>query len=172
MTAVRLPLVAAAVVLATLAAGSEAFAQRCSTDMDCQRTGLRQDARCVGDTLVVTERRCVGGSCRALERRQSCGTGGAGRCIGNVFEATIGRCDALLGRCVRRAERDVCISSCTCRNNILIVATERCSPNIGCHRGRIVCESGCTCEPEPRCLDERESPDNADRKQEEPAKKN
>lgn len=143
-----------AVLIAAMATGTDARAQRCATDIDCQRTGLREDARCVGDTLVRTERRCVGGTCRALERRQSCSTGGASRCIGNVFEGTSGRCDALLGRCVQRADRDVCMPSCTCRENLLTVATERCSPNIGCHRGTFVCKSGCTCEPEPRCLDE------------------
>lgn len=142
------------VLSAALAAGPDAHAQRCATDMDCQRTGLREDARCAGDTLVLTERRCVGGSCRALDRRQDCSTRGAGRCIGNVFEATTGRCDSLLGRCVRRADRDVCMPSCTCRNNVLTVATEQCSPYIGCRRGTFVCKGGCTCEPEPRCLDE------------------
>jgi len=90
-----------------------------------------------------------------METRQNCEVRGrgAGRCIGNVFEATSGRCDALLGRCVQRADRAVCTASCTCRENVLTVTTEQCSPNVGCHRGRFVCKNGCTCEPEPRCLD-------------------
>ncbi len=148
----RLAFVLAALV-ATAAAGTDARAQRCTADFDCQRTGLRGEARCVGDTLVITQSRCVGGTCRSMDTRQSCATRGAGRCIGNVFEATTGRCDALLGRCVQRADRDVCIPSCTCRKNVLSIATERCSPNIGCHRATVQCAAGCTCEPEPRCLD-------------------
>lgn len=150
----RLPAIALAVILGAMAAGTEPRAQHCSTDRDCQPTGLRQEARCVGDTLVLTERRCLGGTCRSMERRQSCAVRSSGRCIGNVFEATSGRCDALLGRCERRSERDVCLPSCTCAENILFVSTGQCSPNIGCHRVRTVCKAGCTCEPEPRCLDE------------------
>jgi len=151
-----LPLVAfaLAVMLGAMATGTDARAQRCATDRDCQPTGLRQEARCVGDTLVLTERRCLGGTCRSMERHQSCAVRNGGRCIGNVFESTSGRCDALLGRCARHAMRDVCLPSCTCSENILLVSTGQCSPSIGCHRVRTVCKAGCTCEPEPRCLDE------------------
>lgn len=162
----RLALVLMAALLAM--GGTDAVAQQCRTDVDCRRTGLRADTRCVGDTLVVTHYRCIGGTCRGMDTRQSCAMRSAGRCIGNVFEATIGRCDALLGRCVERTERDVCMSSCTCRDNVLTVAMERCSPDIGCQRARIVCKVGCTCDPEPRCLDE---PAEKSREQEKPAGK-
>lgn len=151
----RLRWLAPVLLAALLAMGTTSTsAQQCRTDVDCQRTGLRGDARCVGDTLVITQYRCIGGTCRGMDTRQDCATRSAGRCIGNVFEATTGRCDALLGRCIQRTERDVCLPSCTCRDNVLTVATERCSPSIGCHRARIVCKAGCECEPEPRCLDE------------------
>lgn len=152
MTLARLALIGAA-VLAAMVAGTTAYAQRCSTDADCQRTGLRGETRCAGEILVIKQYRCVGGACRHMDTRQNCDTRAAGRCIGNVFEARTGRCDALLGRCVQRADRAVCIASCTCRENVLTIATEQCSPNIGCHRGTTVCKNGCTCEPEPRCLD-------------------
>ena len=151
----RLALVLAA-LLATLTAmtgGAEAQ-RRCTADFECQRTGLRDEARCVGNTLVVRHSSCVGGMCRDREiLRQDCTVREAGRCIGTAFESMSGRCDSLLGRCVQRADRDLCLPSCTCEKNVLTIATSQCSPNIGCHRATVQCETGCTCDPTPRCLE-------------------
>jgi hypothetical protein len=44
MKALRLAMGAAVIVLATVAAGSNAFAQRCSKGYGLLSTGLRQDA--------------------------------------------------------------------------------------------------------------------------------
>jgi hypothetical protein len=143
-------------VLAGLLVAVPAEAQRCTADSQCSRTGLPSYATCSGDTLIVRRSTCVGGMCREMEvSRQNCGSPypDSGRCLGNAFEITSNRCDALQGRCDSRNDRDLCLPSCSCRDNVLRVSTGQCSPNIGCHRAVLQCKSGCTCDPEPRCLD-------------------
>ena len=129
-----------------------AAAQSCSADVNCQ-SGLLSNNTCVGDTLVVRRRLCVGGQCQETEQmRQSCGLGGAGSCSGNVYVRNAGRCDALAGRCVQRLEQDVCVKSCTSRGNVLTVSTGLCVPGLGCDGATLRCPGGCTCSPEPACL--------------------
>ena len=150
------PMVSALLALAAvvlLGSAHPAAAQPCTADSQC-RFGIGRAAACVGNTLIVKERRCFSGYCRDLEvRRQDCGPPPGGRCVGGNYETVGSRCDPLLGQCASRTERLPCTPSCTCRNKVLTVVTGECSPAIGCHRGVRKCPGGCTCKPEPRCLD-------------------
>jgi hypothetical protein len=148
------PLWLALLVLAHVASVPGAVAQTCTADVQC-RSGLLSNNVCVGDTLVVKRRICVGGRCQEQElRREGCRTSGSiDRCVGNVHERDGGRCDALSGRCVQRLERQVCTKSCSCSGKLLIVATGQCAPGIGCNRAILECANGCTCAPRPMCLD-------------------
>jgi hypothetical protein len=141
-------------LLAHGAGASGALAQSCSADVHCQ-SGLLTNNVCIGDTLVVKRRLCVGGQCQEQEvRREPCRTSGSiDRCVGNVHERDGGSCDALAGRCVQRLERQLCTKFCSCRNKLLIVATGQCVPGLGCSRAILKCEGGCTCTPQPMCLD-------------------
>jgi len=150
---IRTPRPATALVaLAFLA--TPAGSQPCTADVQCQ-SGRLSDNLCVGDSLVVKRRVCVGGRCQEREvRRENCRTSGSiDRCIGNVHEQDRGRCDALAGRCVQRLERQLCTKACSCRDKLLIIATGQCAPGIGCQRAIVKCEGECTCSPQPMCLD-------------------
>lgn len=148
----RLLVVLLVSALALLAAAGAATAQICQRDADCQRVG--GSGRCVGDTLVVTRSNCVAGRCVEREvQRQSCRAPLAGRCTGGAtFVRTVGRCDPLAARCISRTESDVCARTCSCRNRRLAISTGQCMSNLGCNRVVLVCEHGCTCTGEPRCL--------------------
>lgn len=127
-----------------------AVAQSCTADVQCPNFG-RSRAECIGDTLIVRRSVCSG-SCREVEeRRENCGGGSAGRCVGGAYERITGRCNSSLGICERRADRELCVPSCACRNNLLVVSTGACSPAIGCHRSVKRCPGGCSCDPEPTC---------------------
>jgi hypothetical protein len=130
-------------------------AQPCAADSQCQTPGITNNV-CIGDTLVTRRRICAGGQCQEQETRQSCGGGGfGGTCQGNVFLRSGGGCDGLSGRCAAGAvSRDVCIQSCACQGNRLIVATGQCSPGTGCGRFVVQCKAGCTCSPQARCLED------------------
>lgn len=128
-------------------------AKRCVADSEC-RNALSRNAgtRCVGDTLVRSTTRCIGGRCVTREtRRQRCATGKRGRCSGGSHFQTIGRCDPLNGSCSTRTVSRRCLKTCVCNKNILTVSTGECSPNIGCHRAVKKCPGGCSCDPEPAC---------------------
>lgn len=130
-----------------------AFAQSCSADSQCDPAG-RPRAECLGDVLVLKRRFCAAGQCQErIERQENCRGGETTRCTGNgFFERSAGRCGASLGVCERRAERDYCRPSCSCRGKRLTVASGQCSDAIGCQRAVVVCPAGCTCSPEPKCL--------------------
>jgi hypothetical protein len=128
-------------------------AQPCTADSQCSR-GYGPQATCIGDTLVVKRSICLGGQCREQEeRRETCRSGERSSCNTGVFQRTIARCDALLGRCVERTERDVCEPSCACRGSTMRISTGQCAPSLGCNRVVLKCDGGCTCAPEPKCLD-------------------
>lgn len=152
----RVAAMAALLVAALLAVAlpPRAVAQTCTADVQC-RSGRLSDNVCIGDTLYVKRRMCVGGRCQEQDvRREACRTGGfADRCVGNVYEREGGRCDALAGRCTDRLERRVCSKSCSCRGKLLIVASGQCAQGLGCVETVLECQSGCTCRPEPMCLD-------------------
>lgn len=138
-----------------LAAGlMAAVAQPCAYDGQCQLPGVTNNT-CLGDTLITRRRLCVGGQCQDQETRMSCGGSFGGVCQGNVFVRTGGGCDGLSGRCTSGvASREVCIQSCACQGHRLVVATGQCSPGLGCGRFVLQCKTGCTCAPEPRCLED------------------
>jgi hypothetical protein len=129
------------------------LAQRCTADVQCPGGG-RPEAVCLGDLLIVRRSTCSG-TCRSMEvRREFCGAPiVGGRCVGGYFETETRRCNQMLGICERRAERQQCVASCSCRNNVLVVSTGQCSPAIGCHRSVRRCQGGCSCAPEPQCRD-------------------
>jgi hypothetical protein len=140
-------------VMSLLPSWDRVAAQTCTTDEQCQR-GQRVNAECVGDILVVKRPTCLGGACREIEeRRENCGAAESSRCRGGAFEQTSRRCDASLGRCEQRIERDLCLASCDCRDNTLYMSTGQCVSTLGCTRVTMKCEHGCSCEPEPKCLD-------------------
>ncbi len=159
----RLPQAAASLIalvlitLATmLAATPPASAQMCSTDAQCGPSAGGYNT-CLGDTLIVKRRLCVAGRCVEQEiSRISCGSGGlSGTCQGNVYIRSGGRCDALSGRCTAGSPIAMtCVKSCSCRGNRLTVSTGVCSPGSGCGRAVFRCRKGCTCQPEPRCLED------------------
>ena len=141
------------VLVATLAFAHRVGAQTCTTDEQCQK-GPGPNAECVGDILVFKRSVCLGGACREVEdRRENCGAAEASRCRGAAFEQTASRCDAVLGRCEQRIERELCLESCDCRDNTVYMSTGKCSQTLGCTRVTMKCEHGCTCSPEPKCLD-------------------
>jgi hypothetical protein len=131
-------------------------AQSCSADVQCPNQGQPR-TECIGDMLVVRRSVCAG-ICRYQDlRREVCNQVNiGGTCAGGYFETMTGRCSIALGACERRMERQPCLASCSCRNNVLIVSTGACSPAIGCHRAVKRCRGGCSCDPEPRCNGERQ----------------
>jgi len=139
-----------------LGLGNEApaWAQSCTTDHQCSGYGSARNTRCIGNTLVVQRARCVAGRCTTYnETRQVCGGSSGWRCTGGgAARRTTGRCDGLVGRCVQTTEADVCVKRCVCSNGRLSVATGACLAGSGCVRRSVVCENGCTCDPEPKCL--------------------
>lgn len=148
-----LALAAGLLALLLGAIGGPVLAQTCTADVQCPNAGQPM-ATCIGDTLVVKRSMCSG-TCREVEvRRQRCQTESRGQCLGNSFVLTVRRCNASLGICEQRQERDLCLPSCSCRGKRLVVATGRCFEAIGCGRSVVHCKHGCTCKPEPRCLDE------------------
>lgn len=149
-----LAMIAVGVALVTaLGMATRSQAQSCTSDYECTRSlALGGNARCIGDTLIRTTTRCIGGRCQTRETsRQRCATGNSGRCVAGGYQRTESRCDALNGRCSTRTTREACKRGCSCRNNILIVYTGACSPAIGCHKGVRKCPGGCSCDPEPVC---------------------
>lgn len=143
-----------AMVVAGLAFPHVARAQSCTSDYECTRgLAFGGNARCVGDTLIRTTTRCVGGRCQTQETsRQRCATSvGEGRCVGEYYQRTESRCDGLNGTCATRTIRDHCKQGCSCSKNVLVVYTGACSPAIGCHRAVKKCPGGCACDPKPVC---------------------
>lgn len=139
-------------VMTLLPLGSRLEAQTCTADEQCQTQGA--GAQCIGDILVIKRNMCLGGTCKEIEqRRENCGAAEASRCRGSAFEQTGRRCDAVQGRCEQRIERDLCLPSCDCRDNTLYMSTGQCMSTLGCTRVTMKCEHGCTCEPDPKCLD-------------------
>jgi hypothetical protein len=146
-------LAAISVPIAFLPLAHRVEAQVCTADEQC-RTEQGPAAECVGDILVFKRRVCLGGACREIEeRRETCGAAEVSRCRGDAFEQTARRCDAVLGRCEQRIERELCLKSCDCRDNTVYMSTGQCSPTLGCTRVTMKCEHGCTCSPEPKCLE-------------------
>ena len=142
-----------AAILVLLASADRVAAQACTSDEQCQQA-QRPAAECVGDILVVKRYVCLDGACRDIEeRRENCGAAEASRCRGAAFEQTSRRCDAALGRCEQSIEREVCLTSCDCRDNTLYLSTGQCLPTMGCTRVSMKCEHGCVCEPEPKCAE-------------------
>lgn len=134
-----------------------ALAQSCSSDAQCGPSAGGYNV-CLGDTLIMRRRICVGGQCLEQETgRMNCGGGSiGGTCQGNVFVGGGGsRCDALSGRCAQAsAVRQTCTKSCSCVGRTLVISTGICSPGAGCLRTTVRCEIGCTCTGEPRCTQE------------------
>ncbi|KAB2847380.1 MAG: hypothetical protein F9K44_13620 [Hyphomicrobiaceae bacterium] len=147
----RLILGAALLSLALIVSPDRAFAQSCTADSQCPNGG-QSKAECIGDTLVVRRYICAGLCQERIELRQDCRGPLIGRCVGHAFERVTGRCNATLKTCEQRADRDLCVKSCSCRNNRLYISTDTCSPVSGCNRTVMNCPKGCTCNPEPRCL--------------------
>ena len=138
------------------AASGPAHAQSCTADFQCNPTGLGNNI-CLGDTLIMRRRLCVGGMCQEQETgRINCNVGGGlGTCQGNRFVRSGGRCDALAGRCAQGSTIPItCVRSCSCRGNTLVVSTGTCTPGIGCGQAVVRCKKGCTCSPEARCLED------------------
>lgn len=138
-------------VLLLLFAPSAASAQSCTADIQCPGGG-QTNAECIGDTLVVRRYICAGVCQERIEQRQDCRGPSTGRCVGHAFERVTGRCNATLKTCEQRADRDLCVKSCSCRNNRLYISADTCSPVSGCNRTVLNCPNGCSCDPEPRCL--------------------
>ena len=146
----------AALLAVLLGIAAPAQAQRCTADAQCSPyvAGINQ---CLGDTLILRRSICVGGYCQTTETsRVNCNAAGnAGSCVGNTFVRSGGRCDALSGRCAPGGNSQVtCVKSCSCRGNRLVIATGVCSPGAGCGQAAYQCKTGCTCSPEPRCLED------------------
>ena len=144
--------IVSAVVVLCVAVPGQAQAQSCSADSQCPDAG-RSSATCVGDTLVVKRSVCAG-SCREVEeRRQSCGSRviGSIACQGNIAVRSEGGCNAISQSCDSRVDREVCVATCACRGNRLIVSTGTCVSGAGCARSVVQCKNGCTCKPEPAC---------------------
>ena len=145
-------------LLVLIIASNLAVAQQiCTSDTQCWRGGPPTQVACQGDTLVVTQSTCAG-SCRQMEvRRQNCRGGGPVRCVGNAVERKAGRCDIVQRNCVYdTANLETCFKSCVCSKTKLIISTGQCVGGIGCGRLIRTCKAGCTCDGEPRCLDEPE----------------
>ncbi len=133
-----------------------AAAQMCSSDAQCGPSAGGYNV-CLGDTLIMRRRICVGGQCLEQETgRMNCGGGSiGGTCQGNTYVAGGSRCDALSGRCTQgSAIRQTCTKSCSCVGRTLVISTGICSPGAGCVRTTLRCKVGCTCTGEPRCTEE------------------
>lgn len=131
-----------------------AAAATCNTDTDCRRRlAVKAGTQCIGSRLVRMDIRCQMGRC--VSRRassQNCASPGRGQCLANGrYQRTVGRCDASLGRCTTRTEREVCTKSCVCSDTILIISTGKCSPSVGCQRSVSKCTKGCACGDTPVC---------------------
>jgi hypothetical protein len=129
-------------------------AQGCRTDFDCNLIGGNN--RCLGDTLIMVRRLCLGGSCQEMQTGSiNCNPGsGVGTCQGNTYVRSGGRCDALSGRCTQSGSIMIsCVKSCSCQGNRLAISTGTCTVG-GCGRAVVQCKTGCTCSPEPRCLED------------------
>jgi hypothetical protein len=129
-------------------------AQACRTDFDCNLIGGNN--RCLGDTLILVRRLCLGGICREMQTGSiNCNAGsGAGTCQGNTYVRSGGRCDGLSGRCTQSGSITIsCVKSCSCQGNRLAISTGTCTVG-GCGRAVVQCRTGCTCSPEPRCLED------------------
>lgn len=156
-------MLAVAAVMLALSGAAPALAQRCSADSQCARPGSERSFSCQGSVLVSHERRCLGGQCRdTTETRVDCG-GGVG----------LGNCDPSSGRCRtspeprvgrgnvspddddERAAMSMCPPRCICNGRTLIIVTGRKAHQKGkrCDTIETACKTGCTCKPEPRCLD-------------------
>jgi hypothetical protein len=128
-------------LLLSIFGAAPAHAQSCTIDAQCS-SGGRSVAMCVGDMLMVKSARCIGGSCQERkERRQNCGPGASQTisCQGSIAVRSGGGCDPIGQTCSARTDRDVCVKSCACVKNRLIVATGQ-------------CQNGCTCSGESRCV--------------------
>jgi hypothetical protein len=146
------------IVLALTIPVAPANAQSCTTDFQCGYPpgGINS---CLGDTLITRRGICSGGYCQYTEAgRQNCNPGGgAGTCTGDTFVRSGGRCDALSGRCTSGgASQITCVKTCACRGNRLVISTGMCTPGAGCGVAAFQCKTGCTCSPEPRCLEDPE----------------
>lgn len=134
----------------------KALAQACSSDAQCGPSAGGYNV-CLGDTLIMRRRICVGGQCLEQETgRMNCGGGSiGGSCQGNTYVAGGSRCDAMSGRCAQgSAVRQTCTRSCSCVGRTLVISTGSCSPGVGCIRTTLRCKVGCTCAGEPRCTEE------------------
>ena len=140
---------------AVLPVRQPASAQTCTSDFQCSPSLIGQNT-CLGDTLIMRRSICVAGQCQTQETgRQNCGGGSIGTCQGNTFVRSGNRCDAMSGRCVQGGQSAVaCVKACSCQGNSLVIATGVCSPGSGCGRAVLRCKTGCTCSPEPRCLED------------------
>lgn len=144
-------------VLAVLfLAAAPANAQSCTSDFQCSPSAASINV-CLGDTLILRRSICVGGHCQMSETgRSNCNVGGgAGTCQGNMFVRSGGRCDAGMGRCTQGGTSHIsCVKTCACRGNRLVISTGVCQPGSGCGQAAFQCKTGCTCSPEPRCLED------------------
>lgn len=130
--------------------------QPCTTDFQCQPYAGGNNL-CLGDTLILRRSVCVAGICQTSETgRVNCNPpSGAGVCQGNTFVKGGGRCDALSGRCSTTGATTIaCVKTCSCRGNVLAISTGMCTPGAGCGQAVMRCKTGCTCQPEPRCLED------------------
>ncbi len=151
----------AAIVLATLALAmlpgmQPALAQPCNSDFQCSPSAGGYNV-CLGNTLIMRRRICVGGQCMEQETgRLDCGGGSiGGRCEGNTYVSGGNRCDALSGRCAQgSAIRIACTKACSCVGRALTISTGTCSAGTGCGRVVMRCQVGCTCAGEPRCTED------------------
>lgn len=133
-----------------------AFAQSCTSDFQCGPSAGGYNT-CLGDTLITKRRICSGGQCQEqITGSVSCGGGGGfGTCQGNMFVRSGSRCDASLGRCIQSGGIQIaCVKTCSCQGNSLVISTGTCTPGAGCGRAAFRCKTGCTCAPEPRCLED------------------
>ena len=148
--------VAFGILLLGVSGADNALAQACSSDAQCGPSAGGYNV-CLGDTLIMRRRICVGGQCLEQETgRMNCGGGSiGGTCQGNTYVAGGSRCDAMSGRCAQgSAIRQTCTKSCSCVGRTLVISTGSCSPGLGCIRTSLRCKVGCTCSGEPRCTEE------------------
>ena len=143
-------------LIMVLAGNWPASAQSCTSDFQCGPSAGGYNV-CLGDTLIMRRRICVGGQCLEQETgRLSCGGGSiGGTCRGNVYVTGGSRCDAAAGRCAQGGSVQIaCVKSCSCFGRTLTIATGTCTPGAGCGRTVMRCKVGCTCTGEPRCTED------------------
>lgn len=149
-------LLLAVLSIGALGSSGQAQAQSCTSDSQCGPSAGGYNV-CLGDTLIMRRRMCVGGQCMEQETgRMNCGSGSiGGTCEGNTHVSGGNRCDALAGRCAQgNVIRQTCNRSCSCVGRTLVISTGTCSPGTGCVRTTVRCKVGCTCSPEPRCTED------------------